>query len=185
MATQSVVWISRTNWDNRHTIYHNIDLILSKPLNGICSTSSVSLHWFIDGVLLFQLRVLRIGSSHLHRDDCVRNTSILCENADIRHWFNVTGDHPAHSTIHHSTTRLSECTVSWWSATNSKFNFFWFSFRFNRWPAWGCRWLLRALGVSYELRGIENIKREHGGVVLMNHQSAIDLAGKYALHSIS
>lgn len=48
-----------------------------------------------------------------------------------------------------------------------------------RWPALGCRWLLRTLGVTYEVRGIENIKKEHGSVVLMNHQSAIDLAGDH------
>jgi len=43
-------------------------------------------------------------------------------------------------------------------------------------PAWGCRFLLRILGVNYEVRGIENINKTKGGVVLMNHQSAIDLA---------
>lgn len=48
----------------------------------------------------------------------------------------------------------------------------------NRMPAWGCRLLLQILGVTYEVRGLENINKSHGGVVLMNHQSGIDLAGK-------
>lgn len=47
-----------------------------------------------------------------------------------------------------------------------------------RLPAYGCQWLLRLLGVSYDLRGIEHIQREHGNVVLINHQSSIDLCGK-------
>lgn len=47
-----------------------------------------------------------------------------------------------------------------------------------RLPSIGCRLLLRILGVSYEVRGIENIQHERGGVVLVNHQSGIDLAGK-------
>lgn len=45
-------------------------------------------------------------------------------------------------------------------------------------PAWGCRWLCRILGASFEVRGIENISKSKGGVVLINHQSCIDLAGK-------
>lgn len=46
-----------------------------------------------------------------------------------------------------------------------------------RGPAWACRQFLRLLGVSYEIRGTENIRKESGGVVLINHQSFIDLAG--------
>ncbi|XP_055299735.1 1-acyl-sn-glycerol-3-phosphate acyltransferase alpha isoform X2 [Sitodiplosis mosellana] len=42
-------------------------------------------------------------------------------------------------------------------------------------PAWGCRLLLRALGVRYEVRGLENIQQKHGAVIVINHQSAIDL----------
>ncbi|XP_073824202.1 1-Acylglycerol-3-phosphate O-acyltransferase 2 [Musca autumnalis] len=42
-------------------------------------------------------------------------------------------------------------------------------------PAWGCRQLCKALGVTMEIRGLENIRKGHGSVVLMNHQSALDL----------
>lgn len=45
-----------------------------------------------------------------------------------------------------------------------------------RGPAWVNRWLIRALGVSYEVRGVENIRKDHGAVILMNHQSLIDLS---------
>ena len=38
--------------------------------------------------------------------------------------------------------------------------------------------MIRALGVAYEVRGQENIRKNHGAVVLMNHQSLIDLASK-------
>ncbi|CAD6999320.1 1-acyl-sn-glycerol-3-phosphate acyltransferase alpha [Ceratitis capitata] len=44
-------------------------------------------------------------------------------------------------------------------------------------PAWGCRQLCKALGVTMEVRGLENIRTEHGAVVLINHQSFIDLCG--------
>lgn len=33
------------------------------------------------------------------------------------------------------------------------------------------------LGASFTVRGKENINRNHGGIVLMNHQSALDLIG--------
>ncbi|XP_037959663.1 putative 1-acyl-sn-glycerol-3-phosphate acyltransferase acl-2 [Teleopsis dalmanni] len=42
-------------------------------------------------------------------------------------------------------------------------------------PAWCCRQLCRALGVTMEVRGLENVRKENGSVVLMNHQSALDL----------
>jgi len=42
-------------------------------------------------------------------------------------------------------------------------------------PAWLCVKMGHLLGASYELRGLENINRDVGGVVLINHQSAIDL----------
>lgn len=45
-------------------------------------------------------------------------------------------------------------------------------------PAFINRWLIRAFGVSFEVRGIENIRKDHGSVVIMNHQSLIDLSGK-------
>lgn len=52
-----------------------------------------------------------------------------------------------------------------------------FLFHFKtRLPAWGCRLLLRLLGVNYEVRGLENIQTKTGSIVLMNHQSCIDLA---------
>lgn len=42
-------------------------------------------------------------------------------------------------------------------------------------PAWCCRQFCRALGVTMEIRGLENVRKEHGSVVLMNHQSILDL----------
>lgn len=40
------------------------------------------------------------------------------------------------------------------------------------------RWMIWVLGVTFEVRGKENINKNHGGVVLMNHQSLIDMSGK-------
>ncbi|XP_055382003.1 putative 1-acyl-sn-glycerol-3-phosphate acyltransferase acl-2 [Condylostylus longicornis] len=42
-------------------------------------------------------------------------------------------------------------------------------------PAWGCRMLGQAIGITMEVRGLENVRKEHGSIVLMNHQSALDL----------
>jgi len=42
-------------------------------------------------------------------------------------------------------------------------------------PAYGCVKLGKLLGIDFELRGLENIDRSKGGVVLINHQSALDL----------
>lgn len=42
-------------------------------------------------------------------------------------------------------------------------------------PAYLCTKFGKMLGASFEVRGKENINRQHGGVVLMNHQSALDL----------
>ncbi|XP_055546876.1 1-acyl-sn-glycerol-3-phosphate acyltransferase alpha-like [Wyeomyia smithii] len=42
-------------------------------------------------------------------------------------------------------------------------------------PAFCCRKFGKMLGATFEVRGIENIDQKHGGVVLMNHQSALDL----------
>lgn len=42
-------------------------------------------------------------------------------------------------------------------------------------PAYLCTKFGKALGASFEVRGKENVNRQHGGVVLMNHQSALDL----------
>ncbi|XP_054742798.1 1-acyl-sn-glycerol-3-phosphate acyltransferase alpha [Anastrepha obliqua] len=44
-------------------------------------------------------------------------------------------------------------------------------------PAWGCRQLCKALGVTMMVQGLENIRVEHGAVVLINHQSFLDLCG--------
>lgn len=33
------------------------------------------------------------------------------------------------------------------------------------------------MGLTYEVRGNDNIDRKKGGVVLINHQSGIDLVG--------
>lgn len=42
-------------------------------------------------------------------------------------------------------------------------------------PAYLCTKFGKMLGASFEIRGKENINQQHGGVVLMNHQSALDL----------
>lgn len=53
----------------------------------------------------------------------------------------------------------------------------------NSGPAWACRQLCKGLGVTMEVRGLENINKNTGGVVLMNHQSALDLLGKKCLRN--
>lgn len=45
-------------------------------------------------------------------------------------------------------------------------------------PAWCIVKVGELLGVSFEVQGIENVNRDKGGVVLINHQSAIDLMGE-------
>ncbi|XP_062548999.1 1-acyl-sn-glycerol-3-phosphate acyltransferase alpha isoform X2 [Armigeres subalbatus] len=42
-------------------------------------------------------------------------------------------------------------------------------------PAYLCTKFGKMLGASFEVRGRENVNRQNGGVVLMNHQSALDL----------
>lgn len=37
---------------------------------------------------------------------------------------------------------------------------------------------MKLLGFTYELRGKENINTDKGGVVVINHQSGVDLAGR-------
>lgn len=44
-------------------------------------------------------------------------------------------------------------------------------------PSWGARQVAKLLGVKYQLRGHENIVKDSGTIVLMNHQSALDLCG--------
>ena len=45
-------------------------------------------------------------------------------------------------------------------------------------PAWSERQLSKLLGIKFELRGHENIVQDSGCVVLMNHQSALDILGE-------
>jgi hypothetical protein len=45
-------------------------------------------------------------------------------------------------------------------------------------PAWSERQLSKLLGIKFELRGHENIVQDSGCVVLMNHQSALDVLGE-------
>jgi hypothetical protein len=45
-------------------------------------------------------------------------------------------------------------------------------------PAWGARQIARLIGIKYELRGKENIVKGTGAIVLINHQSNLDLCGK-------
>lgn len=42
-------------------------------------------------------------------------------------------------------------------------------------PSRGCILLGRLFGVVYELRGLENIDKTKGGVMLVNHQSSLDI----------
>lgn len=46
-------------------------------------------------------------------------------------------------------------------------------------PAWCVVKIGEIIGVSFEVQGKENIKKEEGGIVLINHQSAIDLMGEF------
>lgn len=45
-------------------------------------------------------------------------------------------------------------------------------------PAWLVVKTGQLVGVSFEIQGIENIKKDDGGIVLINHQSLIDLIGE-------
>jgi lysophosphatidate acyltransferase len=45
-------------------------------------------------------------------------------------------------------------------------------------PAWCIVKIGEFLGVAFEVQGLENINHDKGGVVLINHQSAIDLMGE-------
>lgn len=38
--------------------------------------------------------------------------------------------------------------------------------------------MIWVLGITFDVRGQENIRKNHGGVVLINHQSLIDMSGK-------
>lgn len=53
-----------------------------------------------------------------------------------------------------------------------------FSFRF---PAWCIVKIGQLIGASFEIQGLENINRMAGAVVVLNHQSAIDLIGELSL----
>ena len=46
-------------------------------------------------------------------------------------------------------------------------------------PAWCIGKVGELIGFSFEVQGIENIVKDQGSVVLVNHQSAIDLIGEY------
>lgn len=50
-------------------------------------------------------------------------------------------------------------------------------FCFHRIPAWCIVKVGQLIGTSFEIQGLENINRKCGGIVLINHQSAIDLIG--------
>ncbi|EDW78135.1 uncharacterized protein Dwil_GK24838 [Drosophila willistoni] len=42
-------------------------------------------------------------------------------------------------------------------------------------PSWCFRQLCKLMGITMEVRGLENVRTNHGSVILMNHQSALDL----------
>lgn len=41
----------------------------------------------------------------------------------------------------------------------------------------GTRFVMWLMGLTYEVRGEQHINRKKGGVIVINHQSGIDLAG--------
>ena len=51
-------------------------------------------------------------------------------------------------------------------------------FVFYRFSGIVAQFIVRLLGVQYDIRGTENIRKENGGVVLLNHQSALDIISK-------
>jgi hypothetical protein len=51
-------------------------------------------------------------------------------------------------------------------------------------PAWGARQLSKFLGIKFEITGHENIVQDSGCVVLMNHQSALDVLGEFLVCSL-
>lgn len=85
--------------------------------------------------------------------------------------------------------RLSDCVVSFQlHITFHTINTI--SFHWIRLPAWGCKLILASMGLTFEVRGHDNIDRNKGGVVLINHQSGIDLVGtkkkdRYCCYSLS
>ncbi|XP_011500364.1 PREDICTED: 1-acyl-sn-glycerol-3-phosphate acyltransferase alpha [Ceratosolen solmsi marchali] len=53
-------------------------------------------------------------------------------------------------------------------------------FRIRNWqnaliPAWGARQIAKLIGINYQIRGKENIVNDSGAIVLINHQSNLDL----------
>lgn len=50
-------------------------------------------------------------------------------------------------------------------------------------PAAGCRASAKLMGVKCTVKGKENIVKDSGCVVLINHQSALDLLGKYRVYN--
>ncbi|XP_014218260.1 1-acyl-sn-glycerol-3-phosphate acyltransferase beta [Copidosoma floridanum] len=42
-------------------------------------------------------------------------------------------------------------------------------------PAWGARFVAKLIGINYQIRGKENIVQNSGAVVMINHQSNLDL----------
>lgn len=46
-------------------------------------------------------------------------------------------------------------------------------------PAWCIVKVGQLIGASFEIQGLENVNIKSGGVVLINHQSGIDLIGEF------
>ncbi|XP_039288698.1 1-acyl-sn-glycerol-3-phosphate acyltransferase alpha isoform X2 [Nilaparvata lugens] len=42
-------------------------------------------------------------------------------------------------------------------------------------PSWGARQISKLLGLQWKVRGLENVVKDSGCVVIINHQSALDL----------
>lgn len=122
------------------------------------------------------IRVGRARRNRLFGDAIVVEISVLYQNYFVYYRINSIGFDFAAAILHRASERLSKCAVSSTCRVICLTNVIRLSLPCSG-PAFGCRWLFRALGVSYEIRGIENIRRDHGGVILMNHQSSIDLAG--------
>lgn len=51
--------------------------------------------------------------------------------------------------------------------------------------SYGCQFILALLGVTFEVRGHKNVDRDKGGVVIINHQSIIDMGGNEEIKKIN
>lgn len=48
-------------------------------------------------------------------------------------------------------------------------------------PAWCIIQVGKVLGVKFELEGLEHVDKNKGGIVIINHQTALDLIGEFTV----